>query len=282
MTGARWKLVVDGENVTIAGDRFQLTTNGTRTAQNDLAMDDSIFDIAESSQMEAIVSELQTMTRRPYGQFCGLSRALEIIGERWALLIIRNLLVGPKSVTDLHWGLPRMPANILCTRLNELEHTGVIRRSGMAQPDGSAVYELTEWGKELDDIALRLGRWGARLLGEPRPEDIVTVDSLIMAMRTAFRPEAASGLRVGYELRTGEFVISARVDDGTVEVSEGPLPGADLVIEPGRALKSLMSGELSPADALENGSVQVTGDASLLGRFVEVFHIPGLATRPMI
>jgi DNA-binding HxlR family transcriptional regulator len=271
MTEARWKLVVDGQSVTIASDRFQFTTNGAQSALDDLEVDDA----AESSQIEAIVSELQTMTRRTYGQFCGLSRALEIIGERWALLIIRDLLVGPKKVADLQRGLPRMAIDILGTRLNEMERTGVVRRSVSPDETGAAVYELTEWGKELEDIVYRLSRWGTRLLEDPRPEDIVTPDSMVMALRSTFRPEAARGLTANYELRLGEIVIHARIEDGVLSAAEGAIPDADLVIEPGMVLRSLMAGEIEPAEAIENGSVQLSGDPGLLTRFVDAFRISG-------
>jgi len=163
MTHARWKLVVDGESVTIASDRFRLTTSGSPSALTDLSTDDPSTDPADSGQIEAIIAELQTMTRRTYGQYCGLSRALEIIGERWSLLIIRDLLVGPRSVAELQRGLPRIAADILGTRLGELERTGVVQRGGSSRPDGAPAYELTGWGKELEDIVYRLGRWGTRL-----------------------------------------------------------------------------------------------------------------------
>lgn len=272
MTEARWKLVMDEQGVTIASDRFQFTTNGSGAAQS--ALDDPTYEPVESSQLEGMVSELQTMTKRTYGQFCGLSRALEIVGERWTLLIVRDLLVSPKSITELQRGLPRIPTDVLCSRLNELEHTGVIRRTREPRADGTAVYELTSWGTELDDIALRLGLWGTRLLGEPRPEDIVTVDSMVMALRTTFQPAAARGLSASYELRLGDIVLHATIDDGKLVSGSGPLPGADLIIEPGRALKDLMSGELSPEVAIAEAAVHVHGDPALLSRFVECFRIP--------
>jgi DNA-binding HxlR family transcriptional regulator/putative sterol carrier protein len=214
------------------------------------------------------------MTSRTYGQFCGLARAVELVGERWALLIIRDLLVGPKRFTDLRNGLPRIPTNILSARLKEMEQTGVVRRRVLPRPSGSVVYELTEYGGQLEDIVLSLGRWGAQSLAGPGPQDIVTADSLIMALRSTFRPEAASGLRAGYELRLGDVVIHASVDDGTLQAAEGPLPDADLVIETGPALRAMMAGEIGPAEAIANGTVRLTGDPDLLTRFVEVFHIP--------
>jgi DNA-binding HxlR family transcriptional regulator len=213
------------------------------------------------------------MAKREYGQYCGLARAVELVGERWALLIVRDLLVGPKRYTDLRRGLPRIPTNILAARLKELEQTGVVSRRVLPRPDGSIVYELTEYGRGLEDAVLSLGRWGARSLGEPRPDEIVTVDSLVMAMRTAFHPEAAHGLDAGFELRVGDAVLHVRVDHGSLEAGKGPLPDADLVIETGPAIGALMAAEISPADAIADGSVRVTGDPALLARFVEVFHI---------
>src|SRR5215468_10514447 len=109
------------------------------------------------------------MSKRAYGQFCGLAHALELVGERWALLIVRDLLVAPKRYTDLRRGLPRIPTNILSARLKSLEQADVVRRRIMPRPEGSIVYELTEYGRGLEDIVLSLGRWGALSLGEPRP-----------------------------------------------------------------------------------------------------------------
>src|ERR1700730_8022475 len=116
------------------------------------------------------------MRTRAYGQYCGLARAVEIVGERWVVLIIRDLLVGPKRFTDLHRGLPRMPTNVLTSRLRELESGGVVRRRVLPRPAGSVIYELTEYGTELEDVLIGLGRWGAKLLHEPRPDEIITAD----------------------------------------------------------------------------------------------------------
>lgn len=247
-------------------------------------MDDAALEAAlegaESSQMEAIISELQTMTRRTYGQFCGVSRALEVIGERWAMLIIRDLLVSPRSLTVLQRGLPRIPTDLLCTRLKELEHTGIISRRVVADPEpsGSVVYELTDYGRELDEITLKLGLWGARMLGEPRQEDIVTTASLIMAMRATFQPHAARGFKADYEIHSGDIVFHARINNGEIIAGEGTLPAPDLVMEPGLLLRPLMTGELDPNEVIKNKSFPFTGDPSLLARFAKVFHIPQSST----
>ncbi|WP_433241272.1 winged helix-turn-helix transcriptional regulator [Streptosporangium sp. CA-135522] len=212
------------------------------------------------------------MTRRTYGQHCGLARALEIVGERWALLIVRDLLVGPKRFTDLRNGLARIPTNVLSARLKELEHAEVVRRRVLPRPAGSVVYELTEYGGELEEVVLRLSRWGSRTLGEPGPDDIVTVDSLITAVRSAFHPEAAGGPDVSYELRAGEIVIHVIVGGGRLDVAQGALPGAGLVIEtdsPAQALPAVGTGF---AEAVAGGGVRLTGDPALLRRFAEIFH----------
>jgi DNA-binding HxlR family transcriptional regulator len=214
------------------------------------------------------------MTTRSYGQFCGFARALELVGERWALLVVRDLVLGPKRFTDLRRGLPRIPTNILSARLKELEDAGIVRRRLLPRPAGGVAYELSEYGQELEDIVLRLGLWGARSLGNPRPEDIVTTDSLILALRATFRPEAAGDLRASYELRLGPVVVHASVDRGTLQAGEGPLAEPDLVIETQAAFRPLLAGELSPEDAIESGGVRLTGDPSLLTQFVEAFRIP--------
>ena len=213
------------------------------------------------------------MKTRAYGQYCGFARALEVVGERWALLVIRDLLVAPKRFTDLLRGLPGIPSNVLTARLKELEHAGVARRRVLPRPARAVVYELTEYGLELEAVVAELGRWGAKNLGDPRADETITVDSLITALRTTFHPGAARGLRAGFELRVGEIVLHARVDDGHVDVAQGALPGADLAIEAGPGIRALMAGELTPAGAIENGTVHVTGNPELLARFAEIFRI---------
>ena len=146
----------------------------------------------------------------------------------------------------------------------------------MPRPATGVGYELTEYGRDLEDIVLRLGLWGARSMPEPRPEDIATADTLILALRSTFRSEAARDLHAGYELRLGELVVNARVDHGELEVDEGPLPDADLVLEPGESLHPLLTGALGPDEAIGSGCVRIEGKPELLERFVEVFHIPPL------
>jgi hypothetical protein len=135
------------------------------------------------------------------------------------------------------------------------------------------VYELTEHGAGLEPAVVALGRWGIQTLGEPGPGDLLTVDSLIIALRSLFDPEPARGLRVSYQLRMGEVVVHALVDDGALEVGRGELATADLGIETSAAMPRLLTGELDPATAVAEGVVRLTGPADLLTRFVELFHV---------
>jgi putative sterol carrier protein len=170
---------------------------------------------------------------------------------------------------------------VLSARLKELEDAGVVRRRVLPRPASGVGYELTEYGRELEDIVLRLGLWGAQSMPEPRPDDIVTADTLLLALRSTFRPEAARDLQVSYELRFGEIVVHARVDHGALEVDEGSFSEADLVLETDETLHPLLTGELDPGEAIKSGRVRVTGKRELLERFVEVFHIPAVPAVPL-
>jgi DNA-binding HxlR family transcriptional regulator len=213
------------------------------------------------------------VTTRTYGQYCGLARALEILGERWGLLIVRDLLVAPKRFTDLQRGLPGIPTSVLAARLKELEGAGVVQRRVLPRPERSIVYELTAYGWELEEVLVRFGRWGAKSLGDPRPDEIITTDSMVVALRSTFRSEAAQGVHATYELRLGEIVLNARVDDAKVEVRPGPEPNADLSIEAGPQIRALMAGEITPQEALAKGFVRITGTRDLFARFAKIFRI---------
>jgi DNA-binding HxlR family transcriptional regulator len=210
---------------------------------------------------------------RGYGQYCGLARALELVGERWALLIIRDLLVGPRRFSDLRRGLPKIPTNVLSDRLKELEENGVVQRRILPRPASATVYELTPYGQQIEDAVMRLGMWGAHSLGEPRSEEIITNDSMTIALRSTFAPEQATGKRMTFELRMGPVILTAMVDHGILQVTEGPAAEPDLVVETGPGLRRLLDHTLTPREALETGLVRVKGDPALLGTFAQVFQI---------
>jgi DNA-binding HxlR family transcriptional regulator len=219
---------------------------------------------------------------RSYGQYCGLTTAVELVTERWALLIIRDLLVGPRRYTDLKQGLPKIPTNILSARLKELQENGVIRRVPMKHC--GLVYELTDYGRELDPIVLALGRWGFRSMGEPKPEDVVTADSLTMALRTAFRADSASR-SLDFEIQMGAVALRAQVSDSQLRVVQiapptppvgGSLPSGEpeLRFATGPGIRHLIAGTLTAAQAVKQDEVAILkGNLKLLERFTELFRI---------
>lgn len=211
------------------------------------------------------------MAARDYGQFDGITRALEIVGERWALLILRDLFVGPRRYGELAAGLPRIPSNILAARLKELQAAGVIRRAPRSR---IIIYELTPYGRELEPIVLGLGAWGFKALGEPRDEQVITPDAMTMDLRAAFRASVAQTLPpTAYSARLDSTRLLIRVDGSALDVSRGDGP-ADLAFAAGHGIHRLISGELQPDRAIASGAIEVLrGPDALLGRFAETFHV---------
>jgi len=208
---------------------------------------------------------------RDYGQYGGVTRALELVGERWSLLIIRDLLVGPRRYGELAAGLARIPSNILAARLKELQEAGIIRRMPRSRV---IVYELTPYGRELEPVVLALGAWGFKTLGDPRDEQVITPDAMIMDLRSAFRPQVAAELpATAYSARVGPAELLIRVDGSSLDVSRGD-GDVDLAFAAGADIRRLISGELAPHRAIETGVVSVLrGPGALLDRFASTFHL---------
>ena len=215
--------------------------------------------------------------RRTYDDGCAAAHALDLVGERWALLVVRELLLGPKRFTDLRSGLPHTSPNVLAQRLRELEGAGIVRRRKLPPPAASRVYELTEWGLELEPAIISLGRWGAR--SPARPHDAgLGVDSLILSFRTMFDPSAADGLEATCELRFGEDRFFAEVANGRFEISRGDAARPDAVIEANSdALAAVVYGSRPLAEALRSGEVRVVGDERAAARFLGLFPLPAPA-----
>jgi len=211
------------------------------------------------------------MAVRDYGQYGGVTQALELIGERWALLIIRDLLVGPRRYGELAAGLQRIPSNILSTRLKELQAAGVIRRAPRSRV---ILYELTPYGRELEPVVLALGAWGFKALGDPREEQVITPDSMTMDLRSAFRAQVALELpATAYSARVGPAALLIRVDGSSLDVQRGDGP-VDLAFAAGPDIRRLISGEIAPDRAIETGVVEVLrGRSELLDRFANTFHL---------
>lgn len=197
------------------------------------------------------------------------------------MLIVRDLLVGPRRYTDLKLGLPRIPTNILSTRLKELQEAGVVRRVPLM--NCGLVYELTAYGRALEPIMLAIGRWGFQAMADPSPGDVVTPDSLTMALRTAFRPEQAAD--ADYELHVGDVALRAQVRGGVLTVAQiappappvgGRMPEgeADAVLVAGPGIRRLIGGVITPAEAIAQDVVAVVrGEESFLDSFASTFHI---------
>ena len=213
-------------------------------------------------------------TMRTYCDGCAAAHALDLVGERWALLVVRELLLGPKRFTDLRAGLPGVSPNVLAHRLRELEAAGVVRRRKLPPPAASRVYELTDWGMELEPVIIRLGRWGARSPSRPRDAGL-GVDSLILSFRTMFDPRAAEGLNASYELRFGEDRFRAEVAEGRFEVTRGAAnrPGAIIEADPA-TLAALVYEGRELAEALDSGEIKIEGDRSAVERFLSLFPLP--------
>ncbi len=223
---------------------------------------------------------MATRGARGFGQYGGIARAIERVGERWALLIVRDLLVGPRRYSDLKAGLPRIPTNILSDRLKELQEAGVIRRV----PTVRGGYELTPLGRELEPVVVALERWGWSVLGEPAEGEVFTHEALAVALRSAFRPDAAAGTPpTEYVLHVGGVSVAAVVVGSTLDVV--PI-GPDAVPQPRRrapesAFEAVLEFAIDPAGfgdliagRLDVGAVQVlAGETEAVARFMHTFHI---------
>lgn len=201
---------------------------------------------------------------RSYGDPCGIARALDVIGERWALLIVRELLLGPKRFTDLRAALGASP-NVITQRLGELEDAGVVQR----RSTGGALYDLTDWGRELHPTLLQLGRWGARSRHQPIGNP--SVDALMLALEATFVAQSAGEMRATYELRLDEERFSVEVGNGAIAIARGTPRTPDVVITTDvETLRALVFGgrKLAAAEA------DIRGDASLGRKFFRLFARP--------
>jgi putative sterol carrier protein len=182
-------------------------------------------------------------------------------------------LLGPKRFTDLRAGLPHASPNVLAQRLRGLEEAGIVRRRRLPPPAASKIYELTEWGEELEPVIIRLGRWGAR--SPFKPDAPLSVDSLILSFRTMFDPGAAEGLEASYELRMGEDCFRAEVFGEYFEVERGGAERPDATIEADAATLARLVYEGRPlVEALSAGDVRVEGDEVAAERFLTLFTLP--------
>ncbi|MGW0600947.1 winged helix-turn-helix transcriptional regulator [Streptomyces sp. NPDC002776] len=198
--------------------------------------------------------------RRSYDQYCSAARALDVVGDRWTLLIVRELLAGPRRYTDLHADLPGVSTDVLASRLKDMERDGLTTRRRLPPPGAAYVYELTPRGRQLLPVLQALGAWGRAELGERRPTDAVRAHWFALPLLNFLPGEGLVEVR----LEEGEFHLYAGAEEGPV-YGEGPAPAepdARLELDTGTCT-AVARGELSVPDAVRDGRITVTGDGTL-------------------
>ena len=225
-------------------------------------------------QSEKITKRSRSEARRVYDDACGTAHGLELVGERWALLVLRELMLGPRRFSDLRADLPGLSANVLTQRLAELEERGLVRRKRLPPPASVQVYEATEWGLEAEPIVQALGRWAAR---SPRHDPTLPISgvSILLSMRTMIDKARASGIDAHINFRFGDDLYTGHLSGGMIEVARGEHPSPDLSIagEP-QAWAAILYGKAPP------DLVQWSGDRALLERIIDLYHLPEKAPLP--
>ena len=212
--------------------------------------------------------------KRAYDDPCGIARALDVVGERWALLVVRELVLGPKRFTDLRTGLQGVSTDVLSQRLRQLEQAGVLRQVTLPPPGATRAYELTDRGRELEPVLHALGRWGSR---EPLPATTreMTVDAFAVALSTVFDPARAADLEAVVALQIGQDHLVARVRDGRLVMRRGQAESPDAVLAADLAhLREVLWRGRPLRDAEREGVVRVTGSRAVVRRFLRLFPAP--------
>ncbi|HET6734699.1 winged helix-turn-helix transcriptional regulator [Mycobacterium sp.] len=212
--------------------------------------------------------------RRRYDEGCAVAHALDLIGERWAMLIVRELLLGPKRFTDLRAGMPGASADVLALRLREMTESGVVRRRKLPPPAGSEVYELTEWGADLEPIVTHLGRWGSRS-SSLNPTADSSVDSVVLSLRALFNPQAAKRFSATIRLRLSGNEFTVEVAEGQLRVARGEAEHPTATLDTDRpTLAALLYGGRPLDDAVRAGDATVGGKPDVVKRFLALFPLP--------
>lgn len=213
-------------------------------------------------------------TSRSYGERCGIARALDVIGERWAVLIVRELLLGPKRFTDLRDGLPGVSHNVLSHRLRELQDAGIVERRRLSPPVSVAVWALTERGCALEPVLVALGRWGAATPAPP-PEVGMSLDAHVVALRTLFDPALAAGIRARVQLQLAGQSFLAEVSGKRLDLARGQMRDPDVTLRTTPAvLLALVRGRRTLQDGLRTGDVELDGEKATAESFLTMFPQP--------
>lgn len=213
------------------------------------------------------------MSSRTYDDPCGVARTLDLVGERWALLVVRELLLGPKRFGDLARGLTAVSPNVLAQRLRELERDGVLRRCHTGPPAGGLGYELTDRGRQLEPVLLALGHWGSA--APPTSAAELSADALVLALRTRFQPTAAAGLLAWIELVVDPDRFALTVADERLAVRRGGVDDPDAVLRADvGTLRELAFRGRSLDEMIADGRVEMTGNRHTAARVLGCFAPP--------
>ncbi|CAM2069171.1 Helix-turn-helix transcriptional regulator [Sulfidibacter corallicola] len=208
--------------------------------------------------------------KRTYAQFCGIARALDVVGERWTLLIVRDLFLGPRRFKDLMTGLPGITTNLLAKRLKDMAASGLIRRTRLPPPAGSMVYELTPRGAELKDVLMALGRWGWPLMDAPGPEDRTDVGWALVALHRRFTGTVGAWT---LEIRAEDSLHQVHAKDGDLTVRSGTYWEPDLVLVGTLPSVAALFHRGVPLERLEAQGLRLEGSPELRAKVFQAFGI---------
>jgi DNA-binding HxlR family transcriptional regulator/putative sterol carrier protein len=229
----------------------------------------------ETAKAETTKAKTAKPSARRYDQYCPVAKSLDVLGERWTLLIVRNLIMGPQRYTDLREALPGLATDLLTARLRTLEAAGYVTRRKLPRPSAASVYELSPAGQRLAIIVLELGRIGLPLLGPPAPDDLVTPDALVLSLRPSFRPDIAGEVEESYQLDLDGELYVVKVHPGWAETSHGNASDPRLTLATTtETFAGLLSGAIDPKEAVSEGAVQIDGPRRSLERFLAMFAYP--------
>jgi len=219
-------------------------------------------------QLENVTESRRTEPRRSYDDACGTAHALELIGERWALLVLRELMLGPRRFSELKGDLPGISANVLTQRLTDLEARGLVVKKRLPPPASVQVYEATAWGLEAEPIVQALGRWAAR---SPRHDPTLPISgvSILLSFRTMFDPLRARDMKATIAFRFGEDRYYVEIGGGTLIARRGEPEAADLIVTAEPTMLAAVVYAKQPFDL-----VAIEGDRALFQRFVDLFELP--------
>ena len=219
-------------------------------------------------ELEKLTATRPSEEKRRYDDACGLAHALELIGERWALLVLRELMYGPRRFSGLKADLPGISANVLTQRLNELEQRGLVRRAKLPPPASVQVYEATEWGLEAAPVIGQMGKWAAR---SPLHDPSLPIShvSVMLSLQTMLDPRLAQGINGCLGFRFGEASYVARLHDGTLDVERREIHGCDVEFASTPAELAAVVYGGAPLE-----TIGVTGDMALARRFITLFPLP--------